>query len=66
MALVTHGDGKKIRIQPAIAIFLIIMGCIFLVDATSQTYALAAMSMVILGGIWYYLSIHLYSWFHHH
>lgn len=66
MALVTHGDGKKIRIQPAIAIFLIIMGVVFLADAQSMAYIIASMTMVVVGFVWYYIATHYREWFHHH
>ena len=66
MALVVHGDGKNIRIQPAIAVFLALMGLVFLADATSGSEVTAATVMVGLGCLWYYLSCHFSDWREHH
>ncbi len=65
MALVTHGDGKNIRIQPAMAIFLIIMGIVFLIDASSTGRAVVYLAMIVLGFLWYYLATHYQRWWHH-
>lgn len=65
MALVTHGDGKNIRIQPAMAIFLIIMGIVFLIDASSTGRAVVYLAMIGLGFLWYYLATHFQRWWHH-
>ena len=65
MAFSVHGDGKKVRILAAMAVFLGIMGFVFLVDAGTLGQATASVSMVLLGVIWYYIATHYHQWVHH-
>ena len=65
MAIVTHGDGKNIRIQPAMAIFLIIMACVFLVDAATTGKAVMSLLAIVVGIVWYYVATHFRHWWHH-
>ncbi len=66
MAINVHGDGKKVRVQAAMAVFMVLMGFVFLLDAKTTAYAMASVSVMLLGGIWYYIATHYQLWWHHH
>lgn len=62
MAIGTHGDGKKIRLQPAMGVFVMIMGVIFLIDAETRFYYQASFAVIVAGLLWFQLAIHLPNW----
>ncbi|MEH6577802.1 MAG: hypothetical protein V7731_12065 [Amphritea sp.] len=60
-------NGKKLNLNAALAVFVIVMGFLFLLDAESGAHTVIAASLVLFGFAWYFGS-HFYGWWarHHH
>ncbi len=57
-------NGTKTDVQSALAVFVIIMGFLFLIDAAPGTHSAVALAMIAFGILWYY-GHQVYRWWGH-
>ncbi len=59
-------NGKKLSLHSAFALFVIMMGFLFLIDANTGMQNVASLSLLLLGLIWYGVHEGYVWWRHHH
>ena len=61
-------NGTKTDVQSALAVFVIIMGFLFLIDAAPGVHSAVAIATIVFGFFWYF-GHQAYIWWghtHHH
>ena len=58
-------NGTKTSVQSALAVFVIIMGFLFLIDAAPGVHSAIAIATIVFGFIWYF-GKNAYIWWGHH
>ena len=59
-------NGKKLNLHSALAVFIIIMGFLFLLDAAPGAHTAVAGSFIVFGFAWYYGNRIYLWWVRHH
>jgi uncharacterized membrane protein len=59
-------NGEKIHLPRSIALFAVLMGFLFLIEATPGTQTLLSVMLMLAGLIWYFGDHALIWWRHHH
>lgn len=59
-------NGKKTNVQSAMAVFVIIMGFLFLIDAAPGVHSAISIAMIVFGFLWYFGRQIYTSWDHTH
>lgn len=54
-------NGQKVDLHSAFALFVIMMGFLFYLDAAPGTHAIVALMMILFGFAWHY-GHHAYQW----
>ncbi|MCW8884674.1 MAG: hypothetical protein OQK12_05380 [Motiliproteus sp.] len=57
-------NGKKLNLSTSLAIFTIVMGFLFLLDAGAGMHTVMAGAMILFGFAWYF-GDHLFHWWDH-
>ncbi len=58
-------NGKKLNLSTSMAVFTIVMGFLFLIDAAAGVHTLVAATLMSIGFVWYF-GDHAYHWWHQH
>ncbi len=57
-------NGKKLNLSTSLAVFTIIMGFLFLLDASAGMNTVVAGSLILFGFAWYF-GDHAFHWWEH-
>ncbi|MEH6627022.1 MAG: hypothetical protein V7739_11290 [Motiliproteus sp.] len=57
-------NGKEVNISTSLAVFTIIMGFLFLIDAAPGMHTVVASTLILFGFIWYF-GDHAFHWWEH-
>ncbi len=58
-------NGEKLNLHSALALFIIVMGFLFMIDAAPGSHTVVAGSLILFGFAWY-LANHAYIWWRQH
>lgn len=57
-------NGKKLNLSTSMALFTVVMGFLFLLDASPGGQTMISYLLILLGLLWYF-GDHIYHWWEH-